>query len=331
MRSPFLSALYYAFLDRSFHREQQSVLAGLVQYTERSVFSQKSLLRRNLHRIEKGLTAENKKEVFAEAYIGETVSAFSNEVRCSTDQLSNKWAYDILKRYFEEVEKTKSILEAWNLFKAIDVSSLNSDPDKKFVPQRLMSSPDRMLSYDEFRSLCQNRHSIRSYQNRNVPRDALESAIEAALNSPSACNRQPFEFRIFDAPELLNEVVNLPIGARTFAHGIPAMIFLVGNLSAYGSERDRHLIYIDGGLITMSFILALETLGLASCIIGWPDIEPKEKELEKILSLETHQRCILCISVGYPNREIEVPYSQKKCLNEIVTYNGRAAEDECSN
>lgn len=322
-RSSFLSSLYYTLFDSSFRREQQSVLAGLVQYSEKSDFSQKSLLRRNLHRIEKGLTAEDKKAVFAEAYIEETVLAFANEVLLSTDLPSLKWAFDVLNRYFEEVQKTGSILEAWNRFRAIDISSLNFDANNNYVPQRFISPQDHMVSYDDFRVLCKNRHSIRSYQNRAIPKNAIESAIETSLNSPSACNRQPFEFRIIDEPELLKEVANLPIGARTFAQGIPVMIFLVGNLSAYGLERDRHLIYVDGGLITMSFILALETLGLSSCVIGWPDIESKERELEKILSLEKHQRCILCMSVGYPNREIEVPYSQKKCMDEIVTYNRR--------
>jgi nitroreductase len=292
----------------------------VVEYFERSAFSQKSLLRRNLHRLEKGLTAENRQRVFAEAYIEETVVAFANEVRCSTDYPSLQWAYDVLIRFFEVVGKTAAIDQAWTRFRSIDVSALKFDINNKYVPRKFTSSQDPVVSYEEFSALCKNRSSIRSYQNRPVPRDTLESAIETSLNSPSACNRQPFEFRVFDQPERLKAVVNLPIGARTFAQGIPAMIFLVGNLSAYGSERDRHLIYIDGGLITMSFILALETLGLASCVIGWPDIESNEKELAKILNLKKHQRCILCISVGYPNRIMEVPHSQKKSMGEILIY-----------
>ena len=116
----------------------------------------------------------------------------------------------------------------------------------------------------------------------------------------------------------------------TFAEGIPSIIFLVGNLSAYESERDRHLIYIDGGLITMSFILALETLHLASCVIGWPDIELRERKLEKFIGLEKYQRCILCIAVGYPNRDVEVPYCQKRSLDEILNYNRELAENEYS-
>ena len=80
----------------------------------------------------------------------------------------------------------------------------------------------------------------------------------------------------------------------------------------------------------MSFLLALETLNLASCVIGWPDIESRERELEKILDLEQHQRCILCIAAGFPNRKIKVPYSQKRGLDEILVYNRGLAEIEYS-
>jgi nitroreductase len=329
-RSPFLSSLYYALFDDSFNREHQSVLAGLVKYAEKSGFSQKSLLRRSIHRIEKGLTAEIRKEIFAESYIEEAILAFEKELGSSIDKPSLKWANDVLSKYFDTVEKTPRILSAWNHYRTINTSKLKFETKKQFVPQ-LVDSPEAcVVSYDDFKALSHRRRSIRSYQNRKVPREALEKAIEVSLNSPSACNRQPFEFRIFDEPDLLKKVVKLPMGCSTFAEGIPTMIFLVGDLSAYESERDRHLIYIDGGLITMSFVLALETLGLASCIIGWPDIESRERKLKKIIGFKKHQRCVLCIAVGYPNREIEVPYCQKRGLDEVLSYNRKLAENEYS-
>lgn len=328
--NPFLSSLYYIFFDDSFHREHQSVLAGVVKYGEKSEFSQKILLRRNIHRIEKGLTTENRKEIFAESYIEATVLAFENELGSSIDKLSLKWANDVLSKFFDTVERTPRILSAWNHYRTLDISKLQFETHKKFAPQRVVSPEVCSVSYDDFKSLSQRRRSIRSYQNKKVPREALERAIKVSLNSPSACNRQPFEFRIFDEPDLLKRAVKLPMGCRTFAEGIPTIIFLVGNLSAYESERDRHLIYIDGGLITMSFILALETLHLASCVIGWPDIELRERKLEKFIGLKKYQRCILCIAVGYPNRDVEVPYCQKRSLDEILNYNRELAENEYS-
>ena len=51
------------------------------------------------------------------------------------------------------------------------------------------------------------------------------------------------------------------------------IIVIVGELDAYEYDRDRHLIYIDGSLAAMTFMLALETLGLSSCPINWSGVE----------------------------------------------------------
>jgi nitroreductase len=96
---------------------------------------------------------------------------------------------------------------------------------------------------------------------------------------------------------------------------------VVGNLSGYARERDRHIIYIDGGLASMSFMLALETLGLSSCGINWPDIPKKEEEMASLLNLDPHERVVMLIAVGYPDPDGMVASSQKKDLDLIRRYN----------
>ena len=54
--SRWLCTLYYAFFSRAFRREQQAVAAGLALHHSRiDPNSMRTLLRRNIHRIEKGL------------------------------------------------------------------------------------------------------------------------------------------------------------------------------------------------------------------------------------------------------------------------------------
>jgi nitroreductase len=148
----------------------------------------------------------------------------------------------------------------------------------------------------------------------------VDKAILAANQSPSACNRQPFEYYIIDNPELVSMAVKLPMGTAGYAHNIPMLIVAVGNLEAYKEERDRHLIYIDASLSNMSLMLSLETLGLSSCSINWPDIESRESQMDKFLKLNSHQRPVMCIGVGYPDPEGMVAFSEKKPLDKIRKY-----------
>src|SRR5690606_25590241 len=102
--------------------------------------------------------------------------------------------------------------------------------------------------YEDFYKLTKYRRSVRWFLDKKVPHELVEKAVLAALQSPSACNRQPFEYFIIEKPDLLKEVVNIPMGIKGYQDNIPMLVVAVGNLDAYFDERDRHVIYIDASL-----------------------------------------------------------------------------------
>lgn len=323
--SQLTSVLYYALVSKEFRREQFSVLQGKRKYQHNLEKSESSqyLLRRNIHRLEKGLIMRPRRKIFAKNYITETVSAYKIAISNVTCRSSNvvvdelNWAHSVLDKYFGLIGSDIVIDQAKKEF-----LSLGFEPTDTHirVPYKrdLESHP---VSYEQFNTLSWKRRSVRWYLQKPVPRELIDRAVESALLSPSACNRQPFQFRIFDQPDLVEKIAAVPMGTKGFYDNFPAIIAVVGDLSAYFSERDRHIIYIDASLASMSLMYAFETLGLSSCPINWPDIENLEKEMEKLISLEPHERVVMFISVGYPDPEGLVPYSQKKCLDEIRSYN----------
>jgi hypothetical protein len=71
----------------------------------------------------------------------------------------------------------------------------------------------------------------------------------------------------------------------------------------------------------MTFMYALETLGLSSTAIHWPDFELLEMKMQKTLNLEVDQRPVMLIAFGYPDPEGKIPFSQKKPIEFISDYN----------
>jgi nitroreductase len=108
------------------------------------------------------------------------------------------------------------------------------------------------------------------------------------------------------------------MGTTGYAHQIQSLVVLLGDWSCFEDERDRHLPYIDGSLAAMQFMLALETLGLASCPINWPDLEPLERKMEHELNLPPYIRPIMLIAVGYPDPDGGVAYSAKKSPESVL-------------
>ncbi|MFW5701077.1 MAG: nitroreductase family protein [Cyclobacteriaceae bacterium] len=326
-KSRFLSNLYYAFISNAFGREHQRVLNGI--YLHRKLLKRGTNVfhfRRQIHRLEKGLIMKEVRDLFALDYIGETVKTYN--LLCekySVDQQIDKdllvWSSSVLHKYFNIVGYHPKVEEAKSSFyeKKHKVNITYSIDNH--IPYEHNRINPITISYDQFYNLTVKRRSVRWYMDKKVSREKIEKAVLAASMSPSACNRQPFEFRIFDDEEKKNLIGSLSIGIKEFYKNIPVLIAIVGKLSAYTDERDRHVIYIDGGLAAMSFMLALETLGLSSVPINWPDIEKIEYKMEKALNLDIDERPILLIGIGYADSEGRIPYSQKKSFVQLSRYN----------
>jgi nitroreductase len=319
-----LLAKLYVLFSSDYNREIMSTMKGhqLFIKNSRSAENVNYFLRRSVHRLEKGLSTRPRKPVFAVDYIRETVEAYSQIPCDSKNDDEAVWARDVLEKYFEVAGNHPFIDEARNMFYASTHKQVSpSERARKLVPYPKSESDSHSVTYADFLELTKARRSVRYYIDKPVGRDLIDKAIIAASYSPSACNRQPFKFRVFDEREVLSQVVELPGGILTFANNIPVIVAIVGRQRAYPHPKDRHLIYVDGALAAMSFIYALETLGLSSCAINWPDVPQRENRAKQLLQLDDDERIILWVSVGYALPDGMIPYSAKISLENIRSYN----------
>jgi nitroreductase len=183
------------------------------------------------------------------------------------------------------------------------------------------------ISVAQLRTLAQHRRSVRWFRKEPVERSVIDAALEIGLQAPSACNRQPFQFRIFDREDLVREIVALPFGTGGYRENIPVIAVVVGQQRNFFSERDRHLIYIDASLAVMGFLYGLEVQGVSSCCINWPDVADRESSMARLLGLEPDERPVMLIAIGYPDPEGMVAASAKKSLDVLRSYNDVGAAD----
>lgn len=314
-RSGWSSSLYYVLFSRRFDREHHGVLVGRRNYL---AGSSPFLLRRGIHRLEKGMIMRPRRDIFGLQYIEDTVETFCALHRQGdADEDLMQWARDVLEQYFEIVGSTPEIDRSRAAFFALNREEMEA---RDWIPYP-RGTEDSPVSYPEFLALSKRRRSVRWFLQKPVERELIDKAVTAAAQAPSACNRQPFEFRIFDEPEAVASVIGIPMGSKGFAQNVPAVAVVVGHLSAFFHERDRHVIYIDASLATMTFLYALESQGLSSCCLNWPDHEPYETQMAERLGLSPDERPIMLVAFGHPDPEGMIPYSAKKGLDELRSYN----------
>lgn len=308
----FFTKLYFFIFSNSYNHEQRAVLHGIREFrfsTEKQKTST-ALLRRNIHRLEKGLIMRPRKEVFATSFIFQTVQLFETlalKTGKSIEVLD--WSHSVLSEYFSAVDiKEPTIRKSFELFRHLDYRAVKKD--LSVFPYIKQSNN---VSYHDLLSLANNRNSVRWFVANSAPcENVVSKAVELALKAPSACNRQSFEYIFITEAELLMKVLSLAGGAVGFSEGVPSLMVVVGDYSGYLLERDRHLIYIDSSLATMQLLLAFESLEYNSCVLNWPENDINNYKVNKLLNLPSHKKVIMLIAIGKGEQGSGIPFSQKK-------------------
>jgi nitroreductase len=167
--------------------------------------------------------------------------------------------------------------------------------------------------------LVRSRRSIRHFLPREVPREVIESCLEAARLAPSAENVQPWRFLVLDEPERIQE-----FGLQAFS-GIyrftrwalkaPVLVVMMAKLDWLANRIGKHLqgtqyYLLDVGIAGTHLMMRACEQGLGGCWIGWFNAE----KAAKALSLPKKYRVVCCMALGY----FEEPKKKRKKRYELA-------------
>ena len=157
------------------------------------------------------------------------------------------------------------------------------------------------------------RRNVRSYRPDPVPDSDLQRIAEAGWRSPSASNRQPWDFVIVTDPEQLQELSTVWQGARHIA-AAPAAIALVA--PAPPDERRKLLDQYDLGQATMAMMLAATDLGIGT---GHSAVGDQDKA-RAILGVPDDHIVAYLLGLGYPADRPLTPIGKpdRRPIDEVV-------------
>jgi len=137
------------------------------------------------------------------------------------------------------------------------------------------------------------RRNVRSYDDRAIAPQDLDRILEAGWRSPSASNRQKWDFIVVTAPHQLEELSKVWVGAGHLAAAKAAIVLVLPEPEA---ERYRTIDQYDLGQATMSMMLAAADLGIGS---GHSAVGEQE-ECRRIVGVPPDHTCAYMIALGYP-------------------------------
>lgn len=153
------------------------------------------------------------------------------------------------------------------------------------------------------------RRSIRQYKDIPVGRDTLEIIMECGINAPNGQNKQSWEIRIVDNPELMDEIKeamaaghpNMKAEAvKGCFRDAPVMVFIARDPSYDFSAYDC-------GLLAENIMLSAWSLGVGSICLGSPvrfltDNDVCKPYIEMLDFSEGYELC-LCVGLGYADEQ----------------------------
>lgn len=160
---------------------------------------------------------------------------------------------------------------------------------------------------DQVTELMMSRRSIRQYQDTRISRDTLQQILDCGINAPNGMNRQAYEVRVIDNPELVNEISNAIVAENPKMGERPGFKNIFVNapcVLCIAADKSYDMSAIDCGLLGENIILKAWSMGIGSCCLGGPVRMLKTSAaaapyLERLNFSEGYD-LILCIALGYP-------------------------------
>ena len=162
---------------------------------------------------------------------------------------------------------------------------------------------------NEVLKVIEERSSIRKYKEEMLPEETVELLLKAGLEGPTANNKQEVHITVVKRgnkalAELAADVSALSGRESAFHYDAPVVFLL-------SADKDMVFGSVDAGIACENMVLAAQSLGLGSVILGMPwrvlGGEKKAYYDEKFCFPENYEFKI-GIAVGYKDTE-KVPHT----------------------
>jgi len=164
----------------------------------------------------------------------------------------------------------------------------------------------------ELDACIKGRRSVRTYENKAVPKDMIEAVLEAGTWAPTGMNRQAWKFVVIENKEIIKYVSEetknivqemMPNMAKQFetkedivCYSAPVLIFIC----AESDDRWGEVNTLDSVLAAQNMFLKAYELGLGTCYMGFISYLNTRPEVLRKAGVPEGFELMVPMILGYP-------------------------------
>ena len=153
-----------------------------------------------------------------------------------------------------------------------------------------------------------SRRSVRRYKPGPIPKQVLETIVDCGRLAPTANNRQTWEFVVVTDPDRLQRITELAPRNGPFIKDAGACIVVCSNPSNSSA-------YLDGAAAVENMLLAIHSLGLASCWVQTLD-KPYNAPIKALLGIPDELVLVAMVPVAVPAGQTSTHH--KRSLQDVL-------------
>lgn len=275
------------------------------------------------HSIEKGLCVRENIRPFGSQKVLEIIDALNIYYAKGYDKtFALNLTLSILDEYKKIYEKNNFIHE--KVYSAV-VDILNKWQGYEKIDCGVMEYTFKNPNCN-YKEMLSSRHSVRSFSSDPVSKEEIDYAIDCAIKSPSACNRQMIKAYCFfrqdkNKIDLINRYAQ---GLSGFDTKNINYFVITYDESAFFFPGEKNQGMFNAGLFCTNLINALHNKGIGSCFIQYANLLKEESEMKKEIGIPANERIAVLIAFGKYNDNYFVPKSTRKNAKDIL----QVIEDE---
>lgn len=287
--------------------------ATAVKYRDRDLLA--SVIIKNYHAIEKGLALPHPRPGFGESLIKRTIFFLDRyEQYFGIDDVYCH-AFNAIEQYVAFNKNTSSPVPLAEDFVLSKKDRVGQEGVLDGGVNLVKKADILALSSGSFSELVNARHSVRNFQPGPIADEVIHKAVALAQKTPSVCNRPTTKIFSFEQEEIKRKILDLQNGNRGFGYGASQVFIITADLRCFNGAKERNQSFVDGGLMAMSFVYALQSYGIGTCFLNWSADRRRDNALKKLTNIPDYYNIVTLIVAGNIPDELYITHSPKKRLN----------------